>query len=451
MKITPLESWISRRIGIGDCRLTRGVIERYQLEKLRETLAWARMRSPFYKELLGAVPVQALTDLRQISRLPFTISRDISRNPLRFLCLSQDGFRRVVTLHSSGTSGSPKRIYFTDEDLEATVDFFHHGMSTLAGPGDRVLILFPGDRTGSIGDLLKEGLDRLSATGVRHGIVRDAFGTLEVMSECRTTCVVGMPTQVLALARLGGKTAAPRSVLLSADHVPDALSEALRSAWGCEVYSHYGMTEMGYGGGIECEAHRGYHLREADFYFEIVDPESGDPLPDGKKGEIVFTTLTRKGMPLIRYRTGDLGRFIPGTCECGTALRTLAPVKERVEGLIALVPGMTLGLADLDEALFGIDGIIDFDAVISHGSRNDCLTIKAGVVRIEEEGVRHAIRQALESLDVIRRLTGERRLAVSVEVVACDGPLGNRKRTIVDKRGTLSTDEYLQPDSGFAG
>ncbi len=451
MKITPLESWISRKIGTGDCRLTRGVIERYQLEKLRETLAWVRMRSSFYKELLEGVSERAITDLGQLSLLPFTTSRDIGRNPLRFLCFSQDGFRRVVTLNSSGTTGSPKRLYFTDEDLEATIDFFHHGMSTLAAPGDRVLILFPGDRTGSIGDLLKESLDRLSAAGIQHGVVGDAFHALKVMSECRTTCVVGMPTMVLALARLSGGTAAPRSVLLSADHVPDALSEALRSAWGCEVYSHYGMTEMGYGGGIECEAHCGYHLREADFYFEIVDPESGDPLPDGETGEIVFTTLTRKGMPLIRYRTGDLARFIPGTCECGTVLRTLAPVKERVAGRIELRSGMTLGMADLDEALFGIDGIIDFDAVISHGSRNDCLTIRAGVVRIAEEGVRHAIRQALESLDVIRRLTGDGSLTVSVEVVAYDGHSGNRKRTIVDERGTLPTDEYLQPDSGFAG
>lgn len=451
MKITPLESWISRKIGAGDCRLTRGVIERYQLEKLRETLARVRMRSSFYKELLEGVSERAIKDLGQVSLLPFTTSRDIGRNPLRFLCFSQDGFRRVVTLNSSGTTGSPKRIYFTAEDLEATVDFFHHGMSTLAGPGDRVLILFPGDRTGSIGDLLKDGLDRLSAAAIQHGVVRDAFRTLEVMSEYRITCVVGMPTRVLALSRLGGGTAAPRSVLLSADHVPDALSEALRSAWGCEVYGHYGMTEMGYGGGIECEAHRGYHLREADFYFEIVGPESGDPLPDGKTGEIVFTTLTRKGMPLIRYRTGDLGRFIPGTCECGTVLKTLAPVKERVAGRIELRSGMTLGMADLDEALFGIDGIVDFDAVISHGGRNDRLTIRAGVAGSEKEAIRHAIRQVLESLDVIRRLTGDGSLTVSVEVVAFDGHSGNRKRTIVDKRGTLPTDEYLQPDSGFAG
>ncbi|MHC1727007.1 MAG: DVU_1553 family AMP-dependent CoA ligase [Syntrophobacteraceae bacterium] len=443
MKITPLESWIAGRIGAGDARLSRGAIEKYQLDKLRETIAWARMRSLFYKRSLAGMSEHLLTDLGQISRFAFTCARDIRCNPLRFLCFSQDEFSRVVTLKSSGTTGDPKRIFFTDEDLDQTVDFFHCGMSTLAGPQDRVLILFPGERPGSIGDLLAQALERLSAAGIRHGIVRDASHTLRVMSECQVTCLVGIPVQVLSLARHSGGKSAPKSVLLSADHVPDSIARALRSIWGCEVYSHWGMTEMGFGGGIECGAHCGYHLREADFLFEIIDPETGEAQPDGEKGEIVFTTLTRKGMPLIRYRTGDLGRFIPEPCACGTVLKTLAPVKERIEGRVELTPGMALSMADLDEALFEIEGLIDFDAVITRCNQVDHLHVKAGVVGGGNEGVVRAIRKSLDRIPVLRDLTKEGRLTLHINAGLHEEGSGHTKRTIFDNREMLSANEYI--------
>ncbi len=108
------------------------------------------------------------------------------------------------------------------------------------------------------------------------------------------------------------------------------------------MFNHYGMTEMGLGGGVDCRALTGYHLREADLYFEIVDPVDGRPLPDGEPGEVVFTTLTRRGMPLIRYRTGDLARFLPGSCPCGTVLRRLDHVQGRLAGRVKVGGGYRL-------------------------------------------------------------------------------------------------------------
>ncbi len=102
------------------------------------------------------------------------------------------------------------------------------------------------------------------------------------------------------------------------------------AALGCEVFAHSGLTETGFGGGVECGAHQGYHLREADLFVEIVDPGTGRPLPDGEPGEIVVSTLCRLAMPLIRYRTGDLGHLLPGPCVCGSPFRRLGAVAGRI-------------------------------------------------------------------------------------------------------------------------
>lgn len=149
-------------------------------------------------------------------------------------------------------------------------------------------------------------------------------------------------------------------MLLSTDHVPSTIVKVIEDTWGCDVYNHYGMTEMGLGGGVDCRARNGYHVREADMLFEIVDPGSGRPVGQGEWGEVVFTALTRNAMPLIRYRTGDMSRLVPEPCPCGTVLNRLAHVDQRALGNIHLPGGGILRQKDFDEALFTIDGLADF-------------------------------------------------------------------------------------------
>ena len=417
MKITPLEGWISEHIGANGTGLSRERIEAYQLGRLRETIDWAKARSPFYRERLASVSGRDLGCLEDLAGFPFTTEEDIRRQPLRFLCVSQSEVSRVVTLQTSGTTGNPKRIYFTADDQERTIDFFHHGMSTLAGPGERILILLPGALPGSVGDLLAKGLERLGAAGIAHGLVREAAQTLAVMEQERIDTLVGIPTQVLGLARLSGGKAAPGSVLLSTDHVPEAVSKELRRIWGCEVYTHYGMTEMGFGGGVECKARRGYHLREADLYVEIADPGTGSPALEGKPGEVVFTTLTRRGMPLIRYRTGDVSRFVQDPCPCGTVLKTLARVKNRLCSIRHLEQGGSLGMADLDEAIFPVDGVVDFSASLTRERGQDRLLIKAQVTGLDNRRALAAIEEALKTVPVIRSALRGGSLSLEVSVL----------------------------------
>jgi phenylacetate-CoA ligase len=220
----------------------------------------------------------------------------------------------------------------------------------------------------------------MNAEGIVHGPVTNPLNTLHVMEQEQVTALVGIPVQVLQLARLSAANGSHhsmnlRSVLLSTDHVPSAIVKVIENTWGCEVYNHYGMTEMGLGGGVDCGARNGYHVREADMLFEIVDPASGRPAAQGEWGEVVFTTLTRNAMPLIRYRTGDISRLVPEPCPCGTVLRRLAHVDQRVLGNIHLPGGGILSQKEFDEALFAIDGLADFKVICAKKGRRVALAL----------------------------------------------------------------------------
>lgn len=442
MEKTPLEAWIYDKITGGTSgagQLTRGQIEAYQIQKLQETISWAKNESVFYRrQLAGSKPVVSLADLAEY---PFTTADDIRQNPLHFLCVSQSEIGRIVTLQSSGTTGTPKRLFFTGDDQELTVDFFHYGMTSLVKPGDRVLILMPGESPGSVGDLLRTALARFGADGIVHGPVYDVAHTLDVIRQEQVDALVGIPTQVLALARYRDSVGRSgplklHSVLLSTDHVPDAIVRELQTAWGCQIFNHYGMTEMGLGGGVACQALAGYHLREADLFFEIINPDTGLPIPEGERGEVVFTTLTRRGMPLIRYRTGDISRFIPESCPCGTVLKRMDWVKNRLTGRIELSGGRFLTMADLDEALFVLDGLMDFQVTLTRNDSKDQLEIGIMAAAREEEGLLHKVRRAAAGAPVIKSAVAAGELTIAVIRA---GPYkcftnGTAKRSIRDLR-----------------
>ena len=417
MRIIPLDSWIKQKTNAND-------LQAWQLEKLNKTLSLVRGRSSFYKKLFAGMP-ESISSLDELRQFPFTTSDDIRQNPLHFACVSQNEIQRVVTLQSSGTTGEPKRIFFTAEDQELTIDFFGVGMSTLVEAGERVLIFLPGETPGSVGDLLRMGLERKGAHPIPYGMVRDPLHALETMQSQQADCLVGSPTQILGLARRWNlKHKAPRTILLSTDYVPAAIVRVLENIWGCKVFNHYGATEMGLGGGVECEAHRGYHLREADMYFEIANPETGEPVPDGEYGEVVFSTLTRRGMPLIRYRMGDRSRFVVGTCQCGTKLRTMEKVRGRFSGFVS-VGNETLKLPDFDEVLFPIPGLLNFSVIVSGLGGDESLLVEAQMLT-DADSTRE-MEKALESISSKRKI---------VKCYHNPNEVGNLlKRVILDKRG----------------
>jgi phenylacetate-coenzyme A ligase PaaK-like adenylate-forming protein len=436
MEIMPLDSWVLRKIGASGSILTREDINGYQLGKVRETIEYARLKSPFYSRLLSNYPADSIS-LSQISELPFTTAGDISRDSRQFATLPPHEISRIVTLHTSGTTGQSKRFYFTKEDLDLTIDFFSSGMSILVKPGQRVLILLPGTKPDSVGDLLARGLAQIGVESFIHGPIQNVQSAVDEIHALRIDSLVGIPTQVLSLARSGAGKAIPRgmikSVLLSADYVPSAIADELARVWDCLVIKHYGMTEMGLGGAVECRAQDGYHLREADLFFEIVDPDTGKPLKDGETGEIVFTTLTRKGMPLIRYRTGDLSHIISELCSCGSAIKRIGAVEGRLDGRIDLSNGSILTLPEMDEALFRVKGLLNYSAALSEGDGSDHLEL---TVHAETDGNSPKVLPALMGIPVISKALAEGSLQLAPISLSHEGwfTTGVAKRMLRDCR-----------------
>ncbi|MBU2699675.1 phenylacetate-coenzyme A ligase PaaK-like adenylate-forming protein [Sporomusaceae bacterium BoRhaA] len=423
---TPLDNWINHKIGSASAFLTRQALAEYQLRKLQETIDWAYQHSPFYHAHLPEGVKKKLNCLADLSQLPFTTTSHLEKQGLQMLCVSQGEIQRVVTLVTSGTTGQPKRLYFTREDQELTIDFFCQAMSILTKAGDYVAILLPCERQGSVGDLLASALERLGAQPIKQGIIHDLEETLQKLIVTQANVLVGIPIQMLALAKFyeASHKQAPlalKRILLSTDYVSEAIIQEIGRILNCEVFDHYGMTEMGLGVGIECCAHQGYHMREADLYLEVIDPQTGRNLPLGQVGELVFTTLTRKGMPLIRYRTGDLSRILPGNCPCGTVLQRIDTIRSRKVGCISLGENNFLTMAELDEKLLVLPGIIDFTATISYDAVFILLHIQLFLLTdysTIDSLKKSAVYDVLERIDSIRLANDRRQLKMKVEFLS---------------------------------
>jgi phenylacetate-coenzyme A ligase PaaK-like adenylate-forming protein len=370
-----VDDWIAKKIGMEKgAALTRAALETWQLIKLRETIERVIAHSSFYREkLLGHndEPVtgkgvynvhppsviarsiatkqsngfMTIDSLAGLEGLPFTTSDELASEGSRMVCVPASEVSRIVTLQTtsdvvnsqatSGSTGPPKRVWFTEADQELMTDYIHHGLQVMTGPDDVFLVLMPCERPGSVGDLVALGVERIGSRAVRVGpIPPDGNRDEEVLELMRregvTTGLATAPTAA-RLALHDETYNKMRTILLTAQYISEADEDAVESLWGCKVYEHYGMTEMGLGGAMACAERIGYHPREADLLFEIIDPDSGEVLPEGEYGEIVFTTLTRQAMPLIRYRTGDFSRWLPGACPCGSVLKRLDKVGDRSE------------------------------------------------------------------------------------------------------------------------
>ena len=389
--LTPIHTWLERCTGLAGPALTREALFDWQLAELRAVLRYARENSRFYAETLRDIGIDGLRDRAGLARLPRCTAADLVRDPMAFLCVPPREVARITTLMTSGSTGPVKRVFFSERDLQVIVNFFAWGMSCLADESDTVLILMPSQTEWSIGDVLRKGLIKMGASYVEHGPVSDYPAALKAARGA--TCMVGIPSQVYRMAKLDS-TLRPRSVLLSADYVPASVVRLIEENWQTEVFMHYGITEAGFAAGVECHAHEGYHLRDADILYEVTDPETGFPVPAGTTGEVVLTTLNREAMPLIRYRTGDMAVMLPERCPCGAVAPRLGKIQGRFQNVLTLQSGETVSIHALDEAVFALEPVLDYAAELVHGAEGETLRLSLLTRGAwEEEEIRHAVHE----------------------------------------------------------
>lgn len=432
MALSPLDRWLADRMGLPAPPSRQGLRE-WQLDRLRETVRHALGASPFYARHLADATPEGIASFDDFSRLPLMGPEHLRHRPEDLLCVSRGEIARVVTLRTSGTTGPAKRVFHTAEDMEATIGYFAWGMSGIAASGDTALLLMPDDRPDGVGRLLAAGLDRIGVRAVAHGVLESAGAALEQCLAEGARCVVGSPAHLNILARAWERRGLPqgvvRSVLLCWDAVPDAVARNCARIFGCRVFRHWGMIETGLGGAVECAPGSGMHLRETDVYMEIVDPESGRLLPDGAFGEMVVTTPLKRGMPLIRYRTGDVGRILDGQCGCASPLRRLDPmIWRRADGVC--IGGRTLTVRALGECLYAVAGLDDFAAWYGNG-----------VLRIVASGDRtlsRAVGMALAALPAVEQglHAGALELEIETRSIGVPAIAGLGKRRILHSGGT---------------
>ena len=351
--LSPLPTWVQEKTGLGSS-LSPRTLEQWQFARLREQLNYAREHSPYYADQLQNLDISSIRGRSDLPMLPFTPAQALRAEPRRLLCISHSQTARVTTLNTSGSSGDTKRVWFSAADLRRSIEFFARGLSALVKPGQRALVLLSDDKPDSLGDLLRRAFCDLEVYPLLHGYMRDTAAAAEAAAGAH--CLIGLPAQINRLC-LSAPYLTPKTVLLTADHVPQSIVDKIESIWGCAVFTHYGLTESGFGLAVQCAAREAQHLRDAEFIVEIIDPATGQVVPDGQWGEAALTSLVNEAMPLIRYRTGDLTRRMAAPCACGGCLPRLDKVRARVADFTQPFP-----ISVLDEALFCLPALVDYTA-----------------------------------------------------------------------------------------
>ena len=356
--ISPVERLTADITGLGS-NMTIQSLSEWQLRRIRDTLSHVKKRSPFYSKYLVDIDESQIQSLADIKRIPFTTQQDIIDQSSGFVCVPDKEIARIRTFMTSGSTAKAKRIYFTDNDITRTVSFFAHGMTTMVSSGEKVLIMMSDGKPGSIADLLQKGLDRVGVSSKIHGNIADVETAASDASEVQ--CIVGMPSEINYLC-VTHPSLRPASVLLSADYAPESIINKIKKNWRCKVFTHYGMTETCYGCAVQCTEGSGHHIRHEDMFLEIIDPVDGSSIPIGCEGEIVLTVFANQAMPLIRYRTGDIGSIVIDKCICGGILPRLSKVKGRLNNIIKISEGQNISIEQLDEIIYGIDTVRTYNA-----------------------------------------------------------------------------------------
>ena len=417
---------------------SRDEISALQLDRLKWSVRHAYENVPHYRASFGAAGVHPddLKTLEDLARFPFTTKSDLRDNyPFGMFAVPQDQIARIHA--SSGTTGKPTVVGYTARDVEVWADLVARSMRAAGTrPGDIVHIAYGyGLFTGGLG--AHYGAEKLGCTvvPVSGGLTERQVTLIE---DFKPSTIMVTPSYMLNILeqyqRIGmDPRASPLDVgIFGAEPWTNAMRAEVEAAFDMHAVDIYGLSEvMGPGVANECvETKDGLHLWEDHFYPEIIDPESGDVLSNGESGELVFTTLTKEGMPVIRYRTRDLTRLLPGTAR---SMRRIEKITGRSDAMIIL-RGVNVFPTQIEEQVLKTDGLAPyFQIELTREGSMDAMRVHVEPQPDQADADARTV-QSRQLTEHIKNTIG-----VSVEVVIAD-PGGvarseGKAKRVVDNRG----------------
>ncbi|MFE2761032.1 phenylacetate--CoA ligase PaaK [Streptomyces halstedii] len=417
-------------------RLGREELEVVQLERLRATLRHAYDHVGFYRtafDKAGVRPDDCHT-LADLSRFPFTVKGDLRDNyPFGMFAVPEDRIRRIHA--SSGTTGRPTVVGYTQRDLDTWADVVARSLRAAgARPGQKVHVAYGyGLFTGGLG--AHYGAERLGCTVIPASGGMTAR-QVQLIQDFRPEIIMITPSYMLTLLDeferqgIDPRSTSLRTGVFGAEPWTEEMRKEIEDRFAIDAVDIYGLSEvMGPGVAQECvETKDGLHIWEDHFYPEVVDPFTGEVLPDGEEGELVFTSLTKEAMPVIRYRTRDLTRLLPGTAR---TFRRMEKVTGRSDDMVIL-RGVNLFPTQIEEIVLRTPGVAPhFQLRLTRRGRLDVLTVRA-----EARGDATADERATAAESIARAVKDGVGVSVGVEVVdpeTLERSVGKIKR-IVDLR-----------------
>lgn len=355
-------------------------LNEYQLKLINKQLMRlkkANYKKDFYRDKFKYS--RLIKTQEDFEKLPFTDKNDLREAyPLGLQTVPDE---EVVRIHSSsGTTGTPVIIPYTAQDVEDWTVMFKRCYE-MAGVTDKDIIhITPGYGLWTAGIGFQSGAERLGAMTIPMG-PGNTDKQLKMMIDLKSTVLCATSSYALLLAEEISKRDLNDQIhlkkgIIGSERWGEKMRKRIANELGVELYDIYGLTEIyGPGIGINCEYESGMHLWDDYLYFEIIDPKTGEVLPDGEVGELVITTLKKEGAPLIRYRTHDLTRIIPGACECGSKYPRIDILVGRTDDMVK-VKGVNIFPSQIDEVLAKIDGASsEYQFMIDHLNERDICTL----------------------------------------------------------------------------
>jgi phenylacetate-CoA ligase len=364
----------------------RSQLEQLQLQRLREVIGWA-LRTPFYKKRLGQAGINSPDDiktLQDLQRIPYTTKDDLRLSFPRGL-LAVD-MREVVRVHSSsGTTGIPTVIYFTREDLDHWTDLLARSIVGTGATADDIFqnMMTYGLFTGGLG--LHYGAERVGMTVIPIG-GGNTKRQIQTMKDFQTTVVHITPSYLLHIhSRLGEdgicrNDLALRKAFIGAEPHSENTRQKLQDLLHIDAYNSYGLSELnGPGVAFECVCKKDMHVWEDAYIPEIIQPATGEALPDGQEGELVLTNLVRRAMPILRYRTRDLAFLHPEGCACGRTHRRLSRILGRTDDML-IINGVNVFPSQIEEKIMKIPEVAtNYQIHVDKKGALDRLTVKVEI------------------------------------------------------------------------